>query len=96
MESSATTPPVQDFALLPCAEGARVTLFGGAASGRAVIVHFLDDPVAIYRDWQGELLVRPVDAPTSEGDFLGTYQFVGPRGPEQPVLVHRSRLRRLA
>jgi hypothetical protein len=73
-----------------------VALFGGAADGRIVRVQFLEDPVAIYRDRQGELFAIASDAPAPEGAFLGVYEFVGPRGPEQPVFVHRSSLRRAA
>jgi len=69
--------------------GTPVALFGGPADGRVVDVQFVDDRVAIYRSWTDELVVRAADAPAEGGEFLGIYQFVGPRGPEQPVFVHR-------
>lgn len=71
-----------------------VALFGGPADGRRVTVQFLDDPVAIWASHANDLAGLAVDAPSPDGFFLGVYEFVGPRGPERPVFVHRPQFRR--
>ena len=66
-------------------------MFGGQADGRRVRVQFLDQPVGVWREIDGTLTALAADAPRRHGEFLGFYEFVGPRGPERPVLVHRQR-----
>jgi hypothetical protein len=69
--------------------GTRVSLFGGPADGRVVKVQFLDDRIAVYDTRAGDLVVLASDAPPVDGRHLGIYEFVGPRGPDRPVFVHR-------
>ena len=75
--------------------GVRVALFGGPADGRQVEVDALDDAVSVHMTRGGNLFAGAPNLRIAGGEWLGIYEFVGPRGPEKPVFVHRAGTRRV-
>jgi hypothetical protein len=59
-----------------------VQLLGGPAGGLLVQVPRLEDQISVYRNGG-----PPSSVGSGPGAFVGTYELVGPVGPETPIYV---------
>jgi hypothetical protein len=65
-------------------------LIGGPFSGGKVEVPSLDSTIRVYQNG-GHPFALPVEQkPPSDVSFLGTYDIVGPIGPDTPTYVVRD------